>query len=231
MLNHPDIEHYLSAAGLGASPITAAEVTAALRDLLDGLDAEPPEDPGTLYRYQVPLLSEDGSCSLIEEMDPTPYDLSIPLGGKSEETTRRLHLLGLVVDRAAAVTGADWLGIYQRRRRPGQPDALVKLAYRGRASRAEFPLTPEFARGSTNSTVGLEGRARIIDDVAAYMAEGGGFYVCDDAVQSEACLPILSGDRVLGILDAEAAPRHFFDARRLAVLVAACLVAPSLLPA
>lgn len=231
MLNHPDIEKYLAAAGLSGKSINAAEVSAALRDLLDALAGEDTVAADALYRYTVPMLSEDGSCSLIEEMDPTPYDLAVLLGGRSEETTRRLQLLNRVVDRATAVTGADWLGIYQKRARPGLPPALVKLAYRGRPSRAEFPLTPEFAQGSTNSTVGLEGTARVIHDVAAYTAAGGGFYVCDDAVQSEACLPIIAGGAVVGILDAEAAPRNFFTPRRLAVLVAACVLAPTLLPA
>jgi L-methionine (R)-S-oxide reductase len=230
MLNHPEIERYLKAAGLAEEDVAPAEVSTALRDLLDALGGEHEVNVEALYRYTVPMLSEDGSCSLIEEMDPTPYDLAVLLGGRSDETTRRLQLLGQVVDRATAVTGADWLGIYQRRQRPGLPPALVKLSYRGRASRAEFPLTTEFAQGSTNSTVGLQGKAKVIQDVAAYTASGGGFYVCDDAVQSEACLPILVGSEVVGILDAEAAPRAFFTPRRLAVLVAACLVAPAMLP-
>lgn len=206
-------------------------MSAALRDLLDALAGEDTVAADALYRYTVPMLSEDGSCSLIEEMDPTPYDLAVLLGGRSEEATRRLQLLNRLVDRATAVTGADWLGIYQARARPDLPPALVKLAYRGRPSRAEFPLTPEFAQGSTNSTVGLEGTARVIHDVAAYTAAGGGFYVCDDAVQSEACLPLIAAGKVVGILDAEAAPRSFFTPRRLAVLVAACVLAPTLLPA
>jgi putative methionine-R-sulfoxide reductase with GAF domain len=108
---------------------------------------------------------------------------------------------------------------------------LVKLAYRGRPSRAEFPLNAEFAKGSTNSTVGLEGSARVIDDVAAYQAEGGGFYVCDDQVQSEACLPLFDeAGVIIGIIDAEAQPKNFFNAERIAVLSALAMVTPALLP-
>ena len=44
---------------------------------------------------------------------------------------------------------------------------LVKLAYVGRPSRAEFPLTKEFAEKSTNSTVGLTGRATVIASLIA----------------------------------------------------------------
>jgi len=55
--------------------------------------------------------------------------------------------------------------------------------------------------------------------------------VCDDGVQSEACLPILGGDReVAGIVDAEAKPRGFFGADRLAVVAALALVAAAVLP-
>jgi putative methionine-R-sulfoxide reductase with GAF domain len=108
---------------------------------------------------------------------------------------------------------------------------LVKLAYVGRPSRAEFPLTREFAERSTNSTVGLTGRATVIEDVSKHVEAGGGFYVCDDGVQSEACVPILGDDRaVAGIVDAEAKPRGFFGADRLAVVAALALVAAAVLP-
>ncbi len=232
MTEHPMILGYIERAGLETANVDAAVVALAVRDLLDSLEPMPEEvDRSALYRYVVPKLSEDGSCSLIEEMSPTPYDLSVVLGGKSDATTRKLWLLNQLVDRAASVTGADWVGIYLRWDRATQPPALVKLAYRGRPSRAEFPLTAEFAQGSTNSSVGLSGRTTVIHDVAAYAESGGGFYVCDDAVQSEACLPILdAAGNLTGILDAEAAPKSFFTSNRLAVLVAACLLGAGMLP-
>ena len=137
-----------------------------------------------------------------------------------------------MVTRATMVTGADWVGIYQHRTNPVGNQVLVKLAYRGRPSRAEFPLNSEFAKGSTNSTVGLSGQAKLIDDVAAYTAEGGGFYVCDDAVQSEICVPVfdVASGKVLGIIDAEASPKAFFNPDRQAVIVAMALVVMALLP-
>ena len=108
---------------------------------------------------------------------------------------------------------------------------LVKVAYVGRPSRAEFPLTREFAERSTNSTVGLTGRATVIDDVGKHVEAGGGFYVCDDGMQSEACVPILDAARqVSGIVDAEAKPRGFFGGERLAVLAALAIVAEAVLP-
>jgi putative methionine-R-sulfoxide reductase with GAF domain len=108
---------------------------------------------------------------------------------------------------------------------------LVKVAYVGRPSRAEFPLTREFAEKSTNATVGLTGRATVIDDVGKHVEAGGGFYVCDDGIQSEACVPILdAGRQVIGIVDAEAKSRGFFGAERLAVFAALAIAAPAVLP-
>lgn len=225
------IQRYLLAAGLDALVGHVTQIESAIHDFIAQLTTPMEVSNDALYRYQVPKLSEDGACSLIDELDPTPYDLAVVLGGETEPNTRKLKLLNVLVTRADLVTGAEWVGIYQQRNVPGQGATLVKLAYRGRPSRAHFPLTAEFAERSTNSEVGLSGRARIIDDVSAHTATGGGFYVCDDAVQSEMCVPILDTDlRVLGIIDAEASPTHFFQTHRQCALVAMAMVATSLLP-
>lgn len=225
------IRSYLFAVGLDALADHTPVIEKYIHDFIAQLATPMDVSNDALYRYQVPVLSEDGSCSLIDEMDPVLYDLSRALGGESEPNTRKLKLLNILTTRADLVTGADWVGIYQRRARPTGAEALIKLAYRGRPSRAEFPLTADFARGSTNSAVGLSGQARVIDDVTAYTAAGGGFYVCDDAVQSEICLPILDdAGKILGIIDAEAAPQGFFNPDRQAAIVALALVAPALLP-
>lgn len=226
------IQHYLVRANLDllldyTSVIekTVATFIVSLGDLPPGFADD------ALYSYQVPMLSDDGSCSLIEELAPQPYDLTAILGGRNETNKRKLLLLNQLVEHSTQLTGADWLGIYQVRQNMLANPVLVKLAYRGRPSRAEFPLSAEFAKGSTNSAVGLSGHAKVIDDVAAFTAEGGGFYVCDDAVQAEACLPIFDeAGKIIGIIDAEAAPKAFFNADRLSVLVAVALVAPALLP-
>jgi L-methionine (R)-S-oxide reductase len=232
------IQTYLVRADLDRYLPHVPMVSKAIHGIMAALGELPPKfDLQTLYTYQVPMLSDDGSCSLIEEMAPTPYDLTAILGGRHDATTRKLMLLNQLVEHATQLTGADWLGLYQARAgfqanaATSKQNVLVKLAYRGRPSRAEFPLTPEFAKGSTNSTVGLSGSARVIDDVAAYTAEGGGFYVCDDAVQSEACLPVFDeGGKIIGIIDAEAEPKNFFNPDRISALVAMALVAPALLP-
>ena len=146
-------------------------------------------------------------------------------------STRRLALLERLVERVQETTGSEWVGVYQRRVNSAGVPVLVKLAYVGRPSRAEFPLTREFAEKSTNSTVGLTGRATVIEDVTKHVEAGGGFYVCDDGIQSEACVPVIDDEReVAGIVDAEAKRRGFFGAERLAVIAALAIVAAAVLP-
>jgi L-methionine (R)-S-oxide reductase len=234
------IEQYLLRSQLDHMHAYAPRIEMAIHNLMSALGNLPQRlSLDALYSYPVPMLSEDGSCSLIDELAPTPFDLSAMLGGRHEATSRKLMLLNQIVEHTTQLTGADWIGVYQARNHAptnSQSNAaadrvLVKLAYRGRPSRAVFPLTREFAQGSTNSAVGLSGHAKVIDDVAAYTASGGGFYVCDDAVQSEACVPMFDeGGALVGIIDAEAAPQAFFNEDRLSTVIAAALVVPTLLP-
>jgi len=226
------ITEYLRLSGLERLVGREAEVERAIRDLMDALAEKVAiGDADSLYTYPVPMLSEDGTCTIVDEMAPVPYDLTAILGGRSEQATRRLALLERLVERAQETTGVDWLGIYQRRVDAKGMPVLVKLSYVGRPSRAEFPLTREFAERSTNSTVGLTGRATVIENVSKHVEAGGGFYVCDTGVQSEACLPIVDTRReVAGIVDAEAKPQAFFGAERLAVIAALALVAGPVLP-
>ena len=223
---------YLRMAGLESLLNREADVERAVRDLVDAMGEKVAiNDESSLYSYTVPMLTEDGSCSIVDQLAPVPYDLSAILGGRSEQTTRRLALLERLVERAQETTAADWVGIYQRRTTAEGLQVLVKVSYVGRPSRAEFPLTREFAQRSTNSTVGLTGRSTVIDDVSKHVESGGGFYVCDDGVQSEACVPIIGADRdVAGIVDVEAKPRAYFGAERLAVVAALAIVAAAVLP-
>ena len=226
------IADFLRVAGLESLMGRVAEVELAVRDLVEAMGEKVAVGDGaSLYSYQVPMMTEDGTCSIVNELAPVPYDLGVILGGRSEQTTRRLALLERLVERAQATSGADWVGVYQRRTNPAGVAVLVKVAYVGRPSRAEFPLTHEFAQRSTNSTVGLTGRATVIDDVGKHVEAGGGFYVCDDGVQSEACVPILDEKRqVVGIVDAEALQRGFFGVERLAVVAGLAIVASAVLP-
>jgi len=226
------VTSYLRMAGLESLVGREAEVERAARDLVDAMGEHVAVASSTsLYSYPVPMLTEDGACSIVDQLAPVPYDLGAILGGRNEQTTRRLALLGRLVERTRETTGADWVGVYQRRPNAAGVPVLVKVSYVGRPSRAEFPLTHEFALRSTNATVGLTGRSTVIDDVSRHVEAGGGFYVCDDGVQSEACVPILvPGCEVAGIVDAEAKPRGFFGAERLAVVAALALVAAAVLP-
>jgi L-methionine (R)-S-oxide reductase len=226
------VANYLRIAGLETLVGREDDVERAVRDLVDAMGEKVAiGDTSSLYAYPVPMLTEDGSCSIVDQLAPVPYDLSAILGGRSEQTTRRLALLERLVERVQETTGSDWVGVYQRRMNPANESVLVKLAYVGRPSRAEFPLTREFAERSTNATVGLTGRATVIDDVSKHVEAGGGFYVCDDGVQSEACVPIIDEMRnVAGIVDVEAKPRGFFGANRLAVIAALAIVAHAVLP-
>jgi L-methionine (R)-S-oxide reductase len=230
--NRARIRTYLRSAGLESLVGREEDVDRAVRDLMEAMGEKVEVfDATSLYQYPVPMMTEDGSCSIVDEMAPVPYDLAVILGGRSEQATRRLALLERLVERVQETTGADWVGVYQRRRNPAGHEVLVKVSYVGRPSRAEFPLTHEFAGRSTNSTVGLTGRATVIDDVAKHVEAGGGFYVCDDGVQSEACVPIIDDARgVAGIIDAEAKPRGFFGGERLAVVAALALVSAAVLP-
>jgi L-methionine (R)-S-oxide reductase len=179
-----------------------------------------------MYRYAVPKLGEGGACSIFDEFENEPYDLANILGGSNPTNDELLLRLNALIQSTQQLCGAGWIGIYQARKNVAGEDVLVKLAYRGKPSRAEFPLTKEFAEGSTNSQVGLSGKAVVINDVAAWQAKGEAFYVCDPAVQSEACVPILSADgKVIGIIDAEAQPLAHFSAQHLAPIIAAALVA------
>jgi len=226
------IATFLRIAGLESLSGREADVERAIRDLMEAMSEKVAiGDPASLYSYRVPMLTEDGTCSVVDELAPVPYDLGAILGGRTERTTRRLALLERLVERVQETMGADWVGVYQKRVNSAGIPVLVKLSYVGRPSRAEFPLTHEFAEKSTNSTVGLTGRATVIEDVSRHVEAGGGFYVCDDGVQSEACVPILDEAReVAGIVDVEAKPKGFFGADRLAVIAAFALVTPAVLP-
>lgn len=222
---------YLERNTLALPAESVEEAAEALLEFVADAGVALPDQPdlNSLYAYRVPQVSEDGACSIFDELAPEPYELGAVLGGRSRANTRKLWLLNQLVSQVNETLGADWLGVYQRRPVAGG-EALVKLAYVGLPSRAEFPLSEAFAAQSNNSTVGRSGRGLVIDDVLAHAQAGGSYYVCDPKVRSEVCLPVYGEDgAVIGIIDAEAATAGFFDAPRLALLAALCLVLPELL--
>lgn len=187
--------------------------------------------PAVKWQFPVPELGEGGACSLFGQLSDTPYDLGAILGGHTSENTQALQKLTQITQFYQQQSGADWFGIYQARNNVVQQPVLVKLAYIGAPSRAEFPLNAEFAQISNNSTVGLTGKARVINNVKHYLAQGGEYYTCDPAVQAEACLPLFDqSGKIAGIVDAENFTQDVFTADAMALLVAVCITVPEWLP-
>jgi putative methionine-R-sulfoxide reductase with GAF domain len=158
-----------------------------------------------------------------------PYDLAATLGGETADNLALLQRMTAVVEFYQQHSRSDWFGIYQRLQNLAGESVLVKLAYFGAPSRPEFPLTAEFATISNNSSVALSGQARLISQVASYVAAGGEYYTCDPKVQAEACLPLYTeSGQVLGIVDAEAFSPDLYAGGELALLVAVVTVLPLL---
>lgn len=218
-----DARSYLTKVGITADVAAVREAQQALWEILEeAKKASLPATPSALnalYTYKVPKLSADGSRSLHAELDPTPYDLSKVLGGRSVQNSFALITLAALVESVQQHSGADWLGLYQRRELEDGP-TLVKLAYRGVESRPEFPLTEAFAKKSNNAAVAFSGKGTVLQDIRAHVAAGGAYYECDPKVQSEVCLPVLDPNgRVVGVLDAESTKASHFTPERLAMLV------------
>ncbi len=184
-----DPADYLTRAGLSLPEAAVRDGQRGLWSVLEEVrKASIPASPhalAKLYTYPVPKLSADGSCSLVNELEPKPFDLTAVLGGRSMKSTLSLMVLGRFVEAAATGSGVDWLGVYQVRSL-GSGRALVKLAAKGLPSRAEFPLTDEFAKKSNNVAVALSGKPRVIADVAEHVKGGGAYYECSPTVRSGA---------------------------------------------
>ncbi len=227
------IVHYLNLSGL--LPTTAAEqqalqlAVAHYSQQLQQALAVSPSSAVISWQYQVPELGEGGACSLFGHLADEPYDLTAILGGQTASNTQLLQQMAAISAFYQAHSQSDWFGIYQRRVNPQGETVLVKLSYFGAPSRAEFPLTDEFAAISNNSTVGLSGKARIINDVPAYLQQGGEYYTCDPKVLAEACIPLYDDTgQVVGIIDSEAFQKQLFAGDELALLIAIAIAVPAL---
>lgn len=215
------LENYLAVSGIDPAQLTPA-FHAQLAQFQQQIMQLPNEPAPTLrWAYDVPELGEGGTCSLFGQLAAQPYDLAHNLGGLTTANERLLSQVTSLVAFYRQHSSSDWFGIYQKRPNANQEQVLIKLAYYGAASRAEFPLTDEFSAMSNNSTVGLSGRGRIINQVSTYLSAGGEYYTCDPKVQAEACLPVLDAHgQVLGIVDSETFAEHTFVGQELALLVA-----------
>nr|WP_252733562.1 GAF domain-containing protein [Pseudoalteromonas sp. C2R02] len=187
------------------------------------------------WQYKIPELGEGGSCSLFGHLQDEPFDLKSVLLTEHQDIDTNLvnsmQMLTQIVDYIVNTSQVDWFGIYQNRDINNE-QGLVKLAYHGAPSRPIFPLTSDFSLISNNVQVALSKKGRVINDIQAYQADGGEYYICDPKVKSEVCLPILTASgEMLGIIDAEAFKTDFFDENTLALLIAGCLLIPNYLPA
>lgn len=173
-----------------------------------------------LYTYFIPKLTPDGSCSILEALQELPYNLAEALGLsydcetlQSNSQTLRLWHLKKIIKNLHKQTKVDWLGIYKKVGNKKGQEILLKESYIGNPSRPEFPLTKGFAKHSNNATVGMSGKAVIVESVAKY---SGPYYKCDGKVQSEFCLPILNRqNNIIGIIDAESFNVNHFTPERL----------------
>ena len=227
------VTEYIERAGLALSTGDVSSFAEKVQQLQAELQAylATTAAPQVQWQYKVPELGEGGACSLFGHLADEPYDLSAILGGQSAENQRLLAQLANIAAFYRSKSALDWFGIYQARLNIQGDKVLVKLAYYGAASRAEFPLNSEFAKISNNSTVGLSGKAKVINDVTAYLGTGGEYYTCDPKVQAEACLPLFDqSGKIAGIVDAEDFNKNVFTADALALLVAVCLTIPAYLP-
>lgn len=194
----------------------------------------PPATADGLRKLLFPLVpnhANPGSCSTTNEL--APFSLARQLGLTVDQTepldrphvvghpqVRRIRQLDRLMRRLYDRIRCDWVGVYRCTTIDGTV-ALLKEAYVGKESRAVFPLTEDFALQSTNVTVALSGRARVVADV---LADDGPYYSCDSRVRSEACLPILDlNGGVIGIIDAESFQVGHFTGPRVAELAATCV--------
>jgi|JI7StandDraft_1071085.scaffolds.fasta_scaffold01424_6 putative methionine-R-sulfoxide reductase with GAF domain len=240
------LHDYCQRSQLSLPAALESQVQAHVTDLL-GLMASSTAQAVDWY-YFVPQLGEGGACSIFDALDPEPFDLATRLGGINAANLAMLQKLTVVAQWYQARSASQWFGIYKKMP-SGEGFSLVKMAYYGAPSRAEFPLTPEFAAISNNSSVGLSGTARIINDVPAYLNQGGEYYTCDPKVLAEACVPLFAEPRladaafvsdglatqhgsndahIVGIVDAEAFTRDLYQADELALLAAVVLVVPAI---
>ncbi len=221
------LKNYLKDAGLQISNLEVAEkfgndLGAVLETVLNTQ-----EDVEKLLTYQVPKLGEDGIVSIIDELSDTPYKLKKILlynNFNDEEINKLVYKLNKVMELLHSEIGSDWTGIYKKLNTETGP-ALVKLAYKGIASRVEFPLTKEFSKHSTNSTVGLSGKAVLVTNVGKHRQEGKPYYTYDEKIKSELCMPIFSKDKeVIGIINLESLQENFFDEEKIEKAAVACVL-------
>lgn len=157
--------------------------------------------------WRIPKITPEGTCSRPGDLEPEPFSLlasvyarcadSSAAGGSgsglasfsADSVIARAAVLHEVVRLIEEATGADWVGVYRAIESPpaaaprsAGERCLVKEAYRGAPSRPFFPLTPEFAAHSNNSTVAMTAQAILLPDTRK-LGDEDPYYVCDAKVR------------------------------------------------
>ena len=72
--NRERIAAYLRVAGLESLLGREESVERAIRDLMEAMTEKVAlRDANSLYTYPVPMLTEDGTCSIVDQLAPVPY--------------------------------------------------------------------------------------------------------------------------------------------------------------
>lgn len=93
----------------------------------------------------------------------------------------------------------NWVGFYWLR-----DDVLVLGSFQGLPACTRIPM----GRGVCG-TAAAQRETQLVDDVHAFP----GHIACDAASESEIVVPLVAGDRLLGVLDIDSPRRARFDAR------------------
>ena len=109
---------------LGAGTADGVTTSGLVDEFLGGPAPALPADAAaldTLYRYRVPVTTDDGACAASKDLAPEPFDLGAELLGASNwaavaashPVTTTLQRLGGLVKALAERVQVDWLGVYR----------------------------------------------------------------------------------------------------------------------
>lgn len=171
-----------------------------LRNIYESIIYDP-LDKNDVLKFLQPELNPDGTCPIFKKAGEY-YDLR-KWHKDSTNLFSFVKSLKLFAESVQKETNVGWFGIYILKNN----NLLVKYAYAGEFSKAEFPVTAENLDKSVNANVAYYKKTIHIENVDQF---DGPYYRCDAKVKSELCIPILSEDKCIGIIDCEDHRPGFF---------------------
>lgn len=180
--------------------------------------------PDELFIYPVPTVDVDGSFDS-NQLSETPFNLERFVRGDRIDKAKTILVLNNIVALLYDLSKLKWVGLFKRFPAEGRlPSRLTKIAYKGCATPAEYPLSSECAHSSLISRSGLQEMVEIEADVSS-PSNGRPLRTCDRSTGSAVALPIFAPDlsAFTGLLYAESEQPNDFDARKLGRLVACAL--------